>query len=487
MFATLFVFILVLGLLVFAHELGHFLFARLFKVGVETFSLGFGPRLFGFKRGMTDYRVSAVPLGGYVKMVGEDPADDISPEQAALSFSHKPVFVRAFIAAFGPLFNLLLALLIFWMMFQFGGLRIMSPVIEGVSQDSPAAVAGIQEQDKVLSINGKKVKDWSKMAELIANSGGRPIQMEVLRDETVISLSVMPDEVPGRNILGEAQPFYRIGVEGGQIRRPGPVEAFVYGSKETWEWVRLTGWFVSKMFTGTVPIKAMGGPIQIARETGRQARAGIVNLFYLVAVLSVNLALINLLPIPILDGGHLLFLAIEAIRRKPVSIKVREIATQVGLALLIGLMLVVFYNDFMRVRDSGNVIFVDDEGGSIAAHRLRLESAGKSMIQASSVERILIFLEESPKEKLDAIILSREQVPDIDEATRKIKELRPDIAVIAIALEGNDGDLPDTPIIPGLFAWLYHPLEHQAILDALDQARKETQEQDTGQADQDNQ
>ncbi|MDI6795355.1 MAG: RIP metalloprotease RseP [Desulfatibacillaceae bacterium] len=487
MFATLFVFILVLGLLVFAHELGHFLFARLFKVGVETFSLGFGPRLFGFKRGMTDYRVSAVPLGGYVKMVGEDPGDDISPEKAALSFSHKPVFVRAFIAAFGPLFNLLLALVIFWMMFQLGGLRIMSPVIEGVSEDSPAAVAGMEAQDTVLSINGKKVKDWSRMAELIANSNGRPLQVEVLRDEKVISFLILPDEVPGRNILGEAQTNYRIGVEGGQIRKPGPIEAFVYGSRETWEWVRLTGWFVSKMFTGTVPIKAMGGPIQIARETGRQARAGIVNLFYLVAVLSVNLALINLLPIPILDGGHLLFLAIEAIRKKPVSIKVREISTQVGLALLVGLMMVVFYNDFMRVRDSGNVIFVDDEKSSIAAHRLRLESAGKSMIQAGSVERILIFLEENPNEKVDAIILSQEQVSDIDEATRKIKELRPDIAIIAIAAEGHEEDLPDTPVISGLFAWLYHPLEHQDILGALEQARKEAQEKESVQAEQDNQ
>jgi regulator of sigma E protease len=412
--------------------------------------------------------------------VGEDPGDEVGPEQAALSFSRKPVFVRAFIAAFGPLFNLLLALVIFWLMFQFGGLRIMSPVIEKVIEDSPAAVAGVQEQDKVLAINGKKVKDWGRMAELIANSGGKPIQMEVLRDGAVQSLSVMPDESAGRNILGEAQAYYRIGVEGGKIRKPGPVEAFVYGSRETWEWVRLTGWFVSKMFTGTVPIKAMGGPIQIARETGRQARAGIVQLFYLIAVLSVNLALINLLPIPILDGGHLLFLAIEAIRKKPVSIKVREIATQVGLALLVGLMMVVFYNDFMRVRDSGNVIFVDDANKSITAHRLRLESAGKSMIEASSVERILTFLKDSPDEKVEAIILSQEQVTDIDEATRKIKELRPDIAVIAIAPEGHDGDLPDTPIIPGLFAWLYHPLGHQAILDALEQARREAQEQDPG-------
>jgi len=349
---TVFALIIVLGVLIFFHELGHFLMARLFGVGVERFSLGFGPRLFGFQRGRTDYRVSAVPLGGYVKMVGEDPDDEVAEADIPESFTHKPVSHRILIVAAGPLFNLLLAILIFYGLFLAYGTLWLKPVIGEVSPDMPAQHAGLKPGDEVRYINGTPIKEWEELAALIDGSNGQELTLEINRGGDTLTLSVTPAMVDGRTIFGEPRKRYVLGIvaSGDVVReRVGPFTALSMSLESTWDIIRLTAIGVAKMVSGVLSTKELGGPILIAQMAGQQAEEGLASFLAFIAFISVNLAILNFLPIPVLDGGHLLFYTIEIIRRKPLSIKAREIAQQFGLVVIISLMVLVFYNDITRL------------------------------------------------------------------------------------------------------------------------------------------
>ena len=447
---NIFAFIIVLGILIFFHEFGHFLVARLFGVGVEKFSLGFGPRLIGKKIGITDYRLSAIPLGGYVKMVGEEPDAEIDPADRPLSFTHKPVFQRMLIVAAGPVFNILLAIVIFFVSFSITGIDDIKPVIRQVHKDSVAQKAGLQVQDRIVSIDDSGIDAWYDINAALADSQGKTLRIGVVRNDAVLTIDVKPELKQGLDLLGDSISYYDLGISalpelkaiigdlspgfpaekadlkkgdqiiaingipidswrqmqsiisssGGaeltiSIRREGevfevnltpqfvedknhlgqvekryligisnqpmdipqadlvtkrlnPIKAAVESFKRTYSICALMIRSVVKMIDGSIPKENLGGPIMIAKLAGDQAKQGIDKLIQFIAFISINLAILNLLPIPVLDGGHLLFFTIEGIKGRPVNLKVREVAQQVGLFILILLMILVFYNDITR-------------------------------------------------------------------------------------------------------------------------------------------
>ena len=349
---SIFAFIIVLGVLIFFHEFGHFLIARLFGVGVEKFSLGFGPRLFGKKVGITDYRLSAIPLGGYVKMVGEEPDAEIDPADLPLSFTHKHVAKRMLIVAAGPVFNILLAVLIFFGIFWASGTFIMKPSIGAVRAGAPAAAAGLMQGDLITVIDGMAINSWDEMAEIINGSEGKALSLSIRRQESTLDFSITPEKVPTQNIFGEEIQRYVIGIEASResySKQMNPVEAFTESLRQSYRVIELMVVIIAKLIKGDISTDTLGGPIMIAQMAGDSAKAGVGSLIFFIALISINLAVINLLPIPVLDGGHLLFFLIEAIKGSPVSIKIREVSQQVGLFLLILLMILVFYNDIHRI------------------------------------------------------------------------------------------------------------------------------------------
>jgi len=349
---SIFALVVVLGVLIFFHELGHFLVARLFGVGVEKFSLGFGPKLVGKTIGITDYRISAIPLGGYVKMVGEEPDAEVDPGDIPISFTHKHVFKRILIVAAGPFFNILLAVMIFFILFQISGLLILKPVIGEVKEDTPAQRGGLAQDDLILAIDGVAVESWEDMAQIITASDGNILELSVRRGETDRFVNVAPELKTFKNIFNEDIERYVIGITAsGEVisKDLTLLQAFWHSIIQTYDIAALTIKSVVKLIQGTLSPKTLGGPIMIAQMAGQQAKAGMANLVFFIALISINLAILNFLPIPVLDGGHLLFFFIEAIIGRPVSIRVREIAQQAGIFVLILLMIYVFYNDITRV------------------------------------------------------------------------------------------------------------------------------------------
>ncbi len=352
MSVSIFALIVVLGVLIFFHELGHFLVARLFGVGVERFSLGFGPKLVGKTVGITDYRISAIPLGGYVKMVGEEPDAEIDPADIPISFTHKHVFKRILIVAAGPMFNMLLAVIIFFVIFQISGLLILKPVIGEVKKETPAHRSGLENNDKILAIDGLAVESWEDMARIITSSRGKTLTIALRRGESEITVKVTPEPQTFKNIFNEDTERYVIGITAsGEVfsKDLTLLQAFSEGVIQTYNIAALTIKSIVKLIQGTISPKTLGGPIMIAQMAGQQAKQGMTNLAFFIALISINLAILNFLPIPVLDGGHLLFFFIEAVTGSPVSIKVREIAQQAGIFVLILLMIYVFYNDITRV------------------------------------------------------------------------------------------------------------------------------------------
>jgi regulator of sigma E protease len=342
--------IVALGVLIFVHELGHFIFAKLFRVGVEKFSLGFGPKLYGKTVGETEYLISAFPLGGYVKMVGENGEEELSPEDQARSFAVKPPLQRICIVAAGPVFNLLFAYLVFISLFMIG---VPSPTtkIGEVVKGKPAERAGIKAGDLVTAVSGKKVTRWDDFAKAIVDSKGQPLVIQVQRGSSTLSVTVTPESRTAKNIFGETVTSPVIGViSAGEtvIDRYGPGDALVMGTRQTTNVIRLTILSFEKLVERAIPLDSIGGPIMIAKMAGQQASAGLVSFLAFMALLSINLGVLNLLPVPILDGGHLFFYFWELLFRRPVSMKTREIAQQIGLVLLIGLMVLAFYNDIAR-------------------------------------------------------------------------------------------------------------------------------------------
>ena len=345
-------FIVVLGVLIFFHELGHFLIAKLCHVKVLKFSLGFGPRVVGKKIGETEYIISAFPLGGYVKMLGEENDEEIIPEEAHRSFSKQPVVKRIAIAAAGPIFNFLLALILFTGIFLISGYPIMIAEVGQVRPDSPADKARILKGDIIEYIDDNKINKWDDIKKFIEKSPDKGLNMVIIRGDKRIATIVSPKEEIVKNIFGEEIKSALIGiVASGNIKelKLGPLRALKEGGKKTWELTALTVLTVVKLFQGVIPLKTLGGPIMIGQLTGDIARENLSYLLPFMAVISINLAILNLLPIPVLDGGLILLFLIEIIIRKPLSIKKREMAQKIGLFLLILLMAIVFYNDLVRI------------------------------------------------------------------------------------------------------------------------------------------
>lgn len=349
---TLLATIFVLGILIFFHELGHFLLAKKSGIRVERFSLGFPPKLIGKKIGDTEYCISWIPLGGYVKMAGEDP-DEKGIKGEPWEFMSKPIRTRALVVFAGPAMNFILAILIFWGIIFFAGKQEIhedTNQIGLVAPGGPADKAGIRPGDRIVSINGIEVSNFIEMAEIIHQQVEKPVEVKWRRDgeEYTAMITTFKDRILDEK--GEPKYVGKIGIGPSYtIVKVGFFRSFLEGvGGSAFIAVEVIKVLIG-FFTGTSSVKDLGGPVLIAQTAGQIAKTGFVNLLAFIAYLSVMLSLINVLPIPVLDGGHLLFLGIEKIRGKPLSIKQRATFQQIGLTLLILLIIFVTYNDFLRL------------------------------------------------------------------------------------------------------------------------------------------
>jgi regulator of sigma E protease len=343
--------ILLFGFLIFIHELGHFIFAKMSGVKVLRFSLGFGPKVIGKKIGDTEYLISAVPLGGYVKMLGEEHEDEVENSEKERSYKNQPVIKRASIVFAGPIFNLLTAVVIFFFVFMIG-VPTLLPVVGEIMPDTPALKAGLSKGDRIMTIDGKSIRHWGEMTDIIYGSANKALNLEVQRESEIIDISITPESKKVKDIFGEEKEIGIIGVKpsGETIK----IKENVYNSVKnafmrTWEISALTIVAIIKLIQSIIPADTIGGPILIFQLAEKQATAGALNFFTFAAVISINLAILNLLPIPILDGGHLVFLGIEALRKKPLSERAIMIAQRIGLAVIITLMVFAMYNDIFRL------------------------------------------------------------------------------------------------------------------------------------------
>lgn len=442
--------IVFISILIFFHELGHFIFAKLMRVKVLKFSIGFGPRLISKKIGETEYILAAIPLGGYVKPLGEEPGEEISEEDKPRAFNCQPVWKRAAIILAGPAFSFLLAFLIFatFLSLKYPVIvpdldalnALASNTIDDVMEGSPAMKAGLKIGDTVITINGKSISMWEEMKNMFEQNPGRELVLKVKRGDKVINISVTPEltKIKGKggekaigtigvskrtSIIGEVMensPAMKAGLKNGdsilsideasvvnwekmamiisrnagkelklKIKRgdeiidirvipeperrkdntgkeiivgrigiSGPyyaiqsssiLQAPLKGIEAVYDWSVLTVRVVGRLFTGNMSLKQVGGPLTIGDVAGKAASAGPYSFFNFIAIISINLAILNLLPIPVLDGGHLMFLSVEAVRRKPLSERTMKVVNAIGLSLLLVLIVFVIYNDIMRI------------------------------------------------------------------------------------------------------------------------------------------
>jgi len=441
-------FVLVIGILILIHELGHFFVARWCGVGVERFSIGFGPVLLRWRGKETEYVLSAIPMGGYVKMMGEEsPLEGgTTPNyDPAKAFALKPLWARFLIVFAGPGMNLVLAAVIFAIVLATLGRPVWPAVVGRVTEGTPAAAAGLRTGDVVVAVNGRPIAYWEELDRALAKSDGRPLELRVRRDgtEQVVTatprLRSVPDPIfrepreswdigagpqliPQISSVSPGSPAGKAGLKAGDVvtnvagqlvytpddlveairTRPGqsfpmtverdgrtltvtvtpdpvkekspdgqerevgriqagiatkavsfapynPVSALGHGVTKTWDMTALTVKGLWKLLSRQIDSSNIGGPIQIATEAGRQAKDGMASLALFTAIISVNLGVLNLLPVPMLDGGHLFFFVIEAILGRPLSLRKREVAQQVGFVLLMLLMVYAIYNDLVRI------------------------------------------------------------------------------------------------------------------------------------------
>jgi regulator of sigma E protease len=361
-------FLFVLTIVVFFHELGHFLVARWAGVKVLTFSLGFGPELFGFndRRG-TRWRVSAVPLGGYVKFLGDDteastPSAEtlanMTDEERAGSFHHKKVGPRAAIVAAGPIANFLLAIVIFTCLFTFFGKPSTSARVDKIEANSAAATAGFQIGDIVTAIDGTKIDSFTDMQRVVGTRAGERLTFTVKRGDTTVQLQGTPELQVVKDPFGNAHKRGVLGITrktvAGDVvtERVDPATALWLGVKETWFVIDRTLAYIGGVFTGREAADQVGGPLRIAQISGQVATIGLAALIQLAAVLSISIGLLNLFPVPLLDGGHLLFYLVEAIRGRPLSERAQEMGFRIGLGLVLMLMVFATYNDILHLAAS---------------------------------------------------------------------------------------------------------------------------------------
>lgn len=341
-------FIVVLGVLVFIHELGHYLAARWVGVHVEAFSIGFGQPLATWKdRQGTDWRLAWIPLGGYVKLHGQERPEDLDAEALARripgrTFHEKPVWARALVVVAGPLANFVLAVLLFTLLFLAAGRPVVAPVVNEVVAHSAAAAAGLKPGDRIVAIAGRPVHQFEELQRVIVANPGHPVSLTVRRDGADLAVQVTPQpHDSGGHTIG------LLGVRGGATEfLTVPVwQALPLGAERTWEVTAQTFAGVWSMLTVRTGTEDLGGPLRIAQISGEVAQHGLASLVSLIAVLSVNLGLINLFPIPILDGGHLVFFFFEALRGRPLPPRAQEYGLKAGFALLVGLFVFATWND----------------------------------------------------------------------------------------------------------------------------------------------
>jgi regulator of sigma E protease len=357
-------FLFVLTIVVFFHELGHFLIGRLAGVRVLTFSIGFGPELFGFNdRHGTRWKISAVPLGGYVKFFGDENEASVPDRAAAArmseperreSFVHQKVGPRAAIVAAGPIANFLLAIVIFAGLFMVYGKQITAARVEAIVPSSAAATAGFQPGDVILSINGRAIESFSDMQRIVTTSAGETLQVVVDRKGTQVTLTAVPELKEQTDRFGNVHRIGLLGIQGPQGRdirnEPvSPIKAVTLGVQETWFIIDRTMSYLGGILSGREAADQLGGPIRIAEVSGQVATVGLDALLHLAAVLSVSIGLLNLFPVPMLDGGHLMFYLIEAVRGRPLSDRAQEYGFRVGLALVLMLMIFATYNDILHI------------------------------------------------------------------------------------------------------------------------------------------
>ncbi|MGB3446030.1 MAG: RIP metalloprotease [Xanthobacteraceae bacterium] len=361
-------FLFVLTIVVFFHELGHFLVARWAGVRVLTFSLGFGPELAGFNdRHGTRWKLSAIPLGGYVRFFGDE-SEASTPDNAKLStmtdeerkgsFHHKKLGPRAAIVAAGPIANFILAIVIFASLFTFFGRPNATARVDKVMEGSAAAVAGFQSGDLVTAIDGTTIGNFSEMQRIVSTEAGRQLSFTVKRGDASLTLQATPELKEIKDNFGNV---HKLGVLGitrsnapGDVltERVDPATAVWLGAKETWFVIDRTLAYVGGVFVGREAADQVGGPLRIAQISGQVATIGLAALIHLTAVLSVSIGLLNLFPVPLLDGGHLLFYAVEAIRGRPLSERAQEMGFRIGLGLVLMLMVFATYNDILHFATS---------------------------------------------------------------------------------------------------------------------------------------
>jgi regulator of sigma E protease len=362
-------FLFVLTIVVFFHELGHFLIARWAGVRVLTFSLGFGPELVGFNdRHGTRWKISAIPLGGYVKFFGDDSEastpdmetlGNMTADEQAGSFHHKKVGPRAAIVAAGPIANFLLAIVIFAGMSLYFGKPSTIPRVDGIQADSAAAVAGFKVGDVVTSIDGSAIESFSDMKRIVSMNPGSHLVFKVKRDDAVITLSATPLLQEEKDAFGNIHKVGMLGIQHapqpGDPKSATPVgylESLKIGVEQVWFIIDGTFKFVGSLFVGAASTGDLGGPLRIAQLSGQAASLGFQFLLQLCAALSVSIGLLNLFPVPLLDGGHLLFYSVEAVRGRPLSARAQEMGARIGLGLVLMLMVFVTYNDILHLAAS---------------------------------------------------------------------------------------------------------------------------------------
>lgn len=345
--------ILVFGGLIFFHELGHFLVARFFSIGVKTFSLGFGPTLFSFQGRQTRYQVAALPLGGFVSLVGESSDADL-PEGFTKkdSFALRPAWQRFCVILAGPVFNLALAWFICWGLMWTNGRTFVPPVVGDIVVDSPAAASPLQTGDRIMTIDGTRIDKFTEMPLIVQRSQGKDLVITAKRpDGDMLTFTLTPKEMTRKGADGKDVTAWGIGITNGDAEHQsfGFFEAATEGMHEARKMVRITWNALSDLVTRNVAFENVGGPILIAQTIYKQADYGIVSVLLLGAFISVNLGVLNLLPVPVLDGGHLVFLAVEMVVRRPVPVALQEKAMIFGVFLLISLMIAATFNDVMRL------------------------------------------------------------------------------------------------------------------------------------------
>ena len=349
MLATLISF-LVFGLLILVHEAGHFVMARRAGVRVVRFSIGFGPRVLAWKRGETEYVLSLIPLGGYVKMAGEHYGEQANKPWEYLS---KPIGTRAAIVFAGPMVNYLVAVLTLWVVFV-AGFPELSPVVGRLIEEMPAQAANIEEGDRIVAIDEQPVGTWDEMTAIIHRSAEVPLRIRIEREGTERTITIVPQTKETKDLYGRPQTVGQIGIAPSgdvMVTRVGPLEAVGRTFAKQGEWCASMGLAMWSLMTGRLAMKeTLTGPIGIIVLTSQAVYLGVTTLLYLVSLFSLSLAIFNVLPIPILDGGHLFFLGLEKIRGTPVSLTVQERAAQVSFLALMSLIVIVCVNDIQRFK-----------------------------------------------------------------------------------------------------------------------------------------